>query len=1314
MLFTTILVVATRQLSAQPASGPMVDAHGHMGLGTLQPHPSALLDLTSTSAGFLLPRLSSAERNAIASPATGLMIFNSSLNQLEVNTGTSFAPVWSAILTSGSSSVWFTNGNNISVGGTAVNQQFIGTIAGNSQPFVVATNGIERLRLVSTGELGVGIVAPTPSRLLDVAGLPGVANIRLRSLAAAPLLAPIDPNDGVVVADANGDLEKRDPSALGLAAANEPFLSFAPDAGSLTNNRVAVAGTGIGIAVGGADDGAFTINNAGVLSATGTANRVLVNGTTGAAQTGSITLSAPQDIHAGASPTFVGMTLTGLAPSRIVRTDGSFGLTTGAVDLAGGATEVTGVLPIANGGTNSGAALSNNRIMVSSGGAIVESAALGNGELFIGSAGNLPVAGTISGTSNQINVGSGAGSITLSTPQDIHTGASPTFANANLTGLPAGSSFTNLVVSNGGLLQTRTIASLGSFWELSGNAIAASNVLGTTNAQDLNIVTGGTANIRVSIDDATGLVNVRTSLDVDGTLNTDAATTLNGTVGLGDGTGADNIIISPGIGNAVLQYAPFNQAGSDRILKTEASTGVVQAATAGSDYELPLTFGNGLTRSGNAVALGGALTGATAINKSGNALTLSGGGDVVISGGNVGIGGTPTANRSLEVTGTPGTANVRFGSVSGSSLAGPLVATSDGVLIADANGDLRKVDPSEIGGGDSWKLIGNSGTNPSTNFLGTTDSVDMVVRTNMVERARITARGYVGIGIAPAATSRLTVDSAISTGTHFSIAQKHILSTRNESVRAGLAAGENLSTGSSSLFVGDSAGYAATTARYNTFIGYRAGQSNDTASRGTFVGHHAGQHNIAPNNTYIGSNAGVASTTGHDNTFVGESAGSENTTGFFNTFVGMHAGFSNDTGVSNTFIGYFAGHDNLVDGNTFLGFRAGRRNTIGIANSFFGVNAGLSNTTGQLNAFFGHNAGADNQTGTSNTFIGALAGGNNTTGTNNTYVGSGAGFIGETGIYNTFVGNLAGNKNLGMENTFVGGLTGFANTTGRWNTFIGANAGGHNVGGDENTFIGFSAGSGNETGAKNVLVGYQAGSSITDSNNVFVGHRAGIVATSGEANTFLGSNTGINTTTGTSNTFVGAYAGELNENGSGNAALGDNSGPSTTSLINATAIGSRAQVAQNNSLVLGAINGVNGAAANTRVGIGTTTPNATLTVSDGNGIQVTSAAGDIGLNITQGRMVLSYGTVANGGTVAADLAVVRIDDDANSGTAPTITLPTAGLENGRILIVFCDDPQGATVGGALAVGTPNFAARGAKTFLRITSSGLGSGWVVIP
>jgi hypothetical protein len=48
--------------------------------------------------------------------------------------------------------------------------------------------------------------------------------------------------------------------------------------------------------------------------------------------------------------------------------------------------EVSGVLPIANGGTNSGTALNNNRLMYSSGGAIVEYAALLPNKVYFGAA----------------------------------------------------------------------------------------------------------------------------------------------------------------------------------------------------------------------------------------------------------------------------------------------------------------------------------------------------------------------------------------------------------------------------------------------------------------------------------------------------------------------------------------------------------------------------------------------------------------------------------------------------------------------------------------------------------------------------------------------------------------------------------------------------------------------------------------------------------------------------------------------------------------------------------------------------------------
>jgi N-acetylneuraminic acid mutarotase len=47
-----------------------------IGIGTTSPDTSAALEINSTSKGFLMPRLTTAQRNTIASPADGLQIFN--------------------------------------------------------------------------------------------------------------------------------------------------------------------------------------------------------------------------------------------------------------------------------------------------------------------------------------------------------------------------------------------------------------------------------------------------------------------------------------------------------------------------------------------------------------------------------------------------------------------------------------------------------------------------------------------------------------------------------------------------------------------------------------------------------------------------------------------------------------------------------------------------------------------------------------------------------------------------------------------------------------------------------------------------------------------------------------------------------------------------------------------------------------------------------------------------------------------------------------------------------------------------------------
>lgn len=148
------------------------------------------------------------------------------------------------------------------------------------------------------------------------------------------------------------------------------------------------------------------------------------------------------------SPTFVGLTLTGLTASRLIWTDANKALASkDLVDLvAGTANEINigddgsggitvGIvnpLIVAKGGSGA-ATFTDHSLLVGSGtGAFTAIGVAANGKIPIGSAGADPVLAEITGTANQITSTSGAGSITLSTPQDIHTGASPTFAGLTI------------------------------------------------------------------------------------------------------------------------------------------------------------------------------------------------------------------------------------------------------------------------------------------------------------------------------------------------------------------------------------------------------------------------------------------------------------------------------------------------------------------------------------------------------------------------------------------------------------------------------------------------------------------------------------------------------------------------------------------------------------------------------------------------------------------------------------------------------------------------------------------------------------------
>ena len=91
-----------------------------VGIGTTTPNGSAVLDLYSETKGMLMPRLTSAQRDVIFMPANGLMIYNSTLNDGQINTGTPEMPNWIGIKTPTNSSLnSVTKGDLISTTSTA-------------------------------------------------------------------------------------------------------------------------------------------------------------------------------------------------------------------------------------------------------------------------------------------------------------------------------------------------------------------------------------------------------------------------------------------------------------------------------------------------------------------------------------------------------------------------------------------------------------------------------------------------------------------------------------------------------------------------------------------------------------------------------------------------------------------------------------------------------------------------------------------------------------------------------------------------------------------------------------------------------------------------------------------------------------------------------------------------------------------------------------------------------------------------------------------------------------------------------------------
>ncbi len=105
-----------------------------VGIGTNTPDASAKLDVSSTTKGVLIPRMTTAQMNAIATPANGLLIFNITIDKLVVNAGTTGSPLWQAVGINNTG--WELTGN----AGINPGMNFIGTT--DNQRLVFRTNNV--------------------------------------------------------------------------------------------------------------------------------------------------------------------------------------------------------------------------------------------------------------------------------------------------------------------------------------------------------------------------------------------------------------------------------------------------------------------------------------------------------------------------------------------------------------------------------------------------------------------------------------------------------------------------------------------------------------------------------------------------------------------------------------------------------------------------------------------------------------------------------------------------------------------------------------------------------------------------------------------------------------------------------------------------------------------------------------------------------------------------------------------------------------------------------------------------------------------